>query len=143
MALNDKDWLTTTLDCGDNSCLYRDRTKPGGMRTNGGCRCFRDLPPVKRIYIEKMFHYYKILLEETERQIKMVCPECKKEGRKSTVQMGEGVSTCAYYIPFFDEEGREHCHDMNITTTEYTCSNGHKWVEESSGTCWCGWSGDR
>jgi hypothetical protein len=26
-------------DCGDNSCLYRDRTKPSGMRTNGGCTC--------------------------------------------------------------------------------------------------------
>lgn len=28
-----------TSDCGDNSCRYRDRTKPGGMRTNGRCRC--------------------------------------------------------------------------------------------------------
>jgi hypothetical protein len=26
-------------DCGDNSCMYRDRSKPSGMRTNGGCRC--------------------------------------------------------------------------------------------------------
>jgi hypothetical protein len=26
-------------DCGDNSCMYRDRTRPSGMRTNGGCRC--------------------------------------------------------------------------------------------------------
>jgi hypothetical protein len=26
-------------DCGDNSCLYRDNSKPSGMRTNGGCRC--------------------------------------------------------------------------------------------------------
>lgn len=28
-----------SLDCGDNSCRYRDRSKPGGMRTNGGCLC--------------------------------------------------------------------------------------------------------
>lgn len=28
-------------DCGDNSCLFVDRSKPTGMRTNGGCRCFR------------------------------------------------------------------------------------------------------
>lgn len=27
------------LDCGDSSCRYRDTPKPGGMRTNGGCRC--------------------------------------------------------------------------------------------------------
>lgn len=26
------------LDCGDNSCYFA--TSKGGMRTNGGCRCF-------------------------------------------------------------------------------------------------------
>lgn len=55
MALSDKDWLTTTLDCGDNSCLFKD-PKAGGMRTNGGCRCFSDLrPQVKRIFVNKMY----------------------------------------------------------------------------------------
>lgn len=28
------------IDCGDNSCLFA--TKKGGMRTNGGCRCFEN-----------------------------------------------------------------------------------------------------
>lgn len=28
-----------TLDCGDNSCRFA--TVKGGMRTNGGCRCFK------------------------------------------------------------------------------------------------------
>jgi hypothetical protein len=27
------------IDCGDNSCLCA--SKRGGMRTNGGCRCFK------------------------------------------------------------------------------------------------------
>lgn len=27
------------LDCRDNSCVFADRSKPMGMRTNGGCRC--------------------------------------------------------------------------------------------------------
>lgn len=27
----------------------------GGMRTNGGCRCFKDLPTAKRIYVERLF----------------------------------------------------------------------------------------
>ena len=27
------------LDCGDSSCVFADRSKPMGMRTNGGCRC--------------------------------------------------------------------------------------------------------
>lgn len=31
------------LDCGDNSCRYATRL-PGGMRTNGGCRCARNKP---------------------------------------------------------------------------------------------------
>lgn len=35
--------MTTQLgvvDCGDNSCMFA--VNKGGMRTNGGCRCFRD-----------------------------------------------------------------------------------------------------
>lgn len=30
------------LDCGDNSCMFAERKR--GMRTNGGCRCLRELP---------------------------------------------------------------------------------------------------
>jgi hypothetical protein len=29
------------LDCGSNSCLFAE--KRGGMRTNGGCGCLREL----------------------------------------------------------------------------------------------------
>jgi len=64
MAFNDKDWLTTTLDCGDNSCLFRDNTKPGGMRTNGGCSCFADLPQAKRLFVNKMLWTIKRLQEK-------------------------------------------------------------------------------
>lgn len=32
------------LDCFDNSCHFMGRRKKGGMRTNGGCRCLRDVP---------------------------------------------------------------------------------------------------
>lgn len=31
------------LDCGDNSCVFAVRK--GGMRTNGGCRCLRNMVP--------------------------------------------------------------------------------------------------
>lgn len=34
--------LVDALGCGDSSCVFR---KPRGMATNGGCRCFKDLPP--------------------------------------------------------------------------------------------------
>lgn len=45
-------------DCGDNSCLFGGRGR-GGMRTNGGCRCFKDVrPDTRRIFIERLFRYY-------------------------------------------------------------------------------------
>lgn len=49
-------WLQESApDCGDNSCLFGGRGK-GGMRTNGGCRCFKDLLPTsKRIFVERMW----------------------------------------------------------------------------------------
>ena len=56
MGISDNDWLTTTLDCGDSSCLFRDRDKPGGMRTNGGCRCMSGLHGTARVFVNKMYH---------------------------------------------------------------------------------------
>ena len=49
------EWLRENApDCGDNSCLFGGRGK-GGMRTNGGCRCYKDVrPDMRRIYIERM-----------------------------------------------------------------------------------------
>ena len=29
--------------CGDNSCVFSVIRNNGGMRTNGGCRCFKNL----------------------------------------------------------------------------------------------------
>ena len=52
-------------DCGDNSCLYGGQGK-GGMRTNGGCRCFKDLPTAKRIYVQRL--YAACLLSKTMRR---------------------------------------------------------------------------
>ena len=69
----------------------------------------------------------------------MICPECKKQGLKSKVYPGTGWTTLMYCPPFYDEEGRLHNHDRNTTTTNPSCSNGHHWVDESIGSCWCGW----
>jgi len=30
------------IGCGDNSCIFK-QLRPGGMGTNGGCRCFKNL----------------------------------------------------------------------------------------------------
>jgi hypothetical protein len=35
------------------------------MRTNGGCRCFKELPTAKRIYVERLFQA-QLELEEAK-----------------------------------------------------------------------------
>ena len=49
------EWLRMHApDCGDNSCLFGGRGK-GGMRTNGGCRCYKDVrPDMRRVYVERL-----------------------------------------------------------------------------------------
>lgn len=59
------------------------------------------------------------------------CEQCEKEGRKYTVPMPMyGTTTLLAYEPgYWDEEGNYHSNkDPNITTYNYTCSNGHSWV---------------
>src|SRR5687767_12632029 len=36
----------SSLDCGDNSCWFAKSR--GGMRTNGGCRCFNERPGINK-----------------------------------------------------------------------------------------------
>ena len=69
----------------------------------------------------------------------MICPECQKQGLKSKAYIGTSATTLMYCQSFYDEEGRLHHHDLNTTTTVYSCSNGHKWVDKTGGECWCGW----
>jgi len=72
----------------------------------------------------------------------MICEQCKAEGKTSRVTGLGGSRTLMYCAPYYDEEGRRHHHDFNITTSGYECSNGHHWETQSRGTCWCGWKGD-
>lgn len=69
----------------------------------------------------------------------MKCPECQRLGLKSKVFPGSSSRTLMYCPPFYDKEGRFHDHDRNISATDYSCSNGHKWIKESSSSCWRGW----
>ena len=69
----------------------------------------------------------------------MFCPQCKEANLKSSVFPGMSWSTCMGSFPYYDEQGRHHYHDNNTTTTNYTCSNGHKWTENTKPSCWCGW----
>ena len=44
------------LDCGDNSCRFAQNK--GGMRTNGGCVCLRDIDKSVRLEIHKIWDNY-------------------------------------------------------------------------------------
>lgn len=64
------------------------------------------------------------------------CSRCNEEGMKSTVTGGDvGWSTLMYCAPFYDEEGQRHSHDMNHTTYEFRCSQGHHWTEQTQAGC--------
>lgn len=67
----------------------------------------------------------------------MKCPECVKNNQKSIMSVGTSMTTLMYSAPFYDEEGRYHSHNPNTTTTEYSCSNGHRWRESVKPKCWC------
>ena len=63
----------------------------------------------------------------------MKCPECVKEGKKSKVFIGTSTRTLMYWQPHYDEDGVLHSNDPNKTTTDYSCSNGHKWSVTTGG----------
>ena len=43
-----------TDDCGDTNCVLRDRSKPGGMRTNGGCQHLKEGPHETRALVREL-----------------------------------------------------------------------------------------
>lgn len=65
----------------------------------------------------------------------MICPKCKEEGNTSKVYSGYGMTTCAGTMSYYDEQGKYHYHDSNITTSQATCSNGHRITMKSSSKC--------
>lgn len=85
---------------------------------------------------------------------KVVCEECQKAGKKSTVVYKMPVAVPAVYIAppeeFWDEDGNRHVHDREFTARHnlcrgwYECSNGHTWPEPLPDLpkCWCGWPDD-
>ena len=65
----------------------------------------------------------------------MKCPECQQAGERSTVYPGMTTVTCAYYAPYYDEDGRFHHHDNNVIESECHCSRGHKWTKRDRAPC--------
>ena len=58
--------MSVVLDCGDNSCHFSPKENRGGMRTNGGCRCFINLG-----YKSTIDAAYKMLPELLEVKTKL------------------------------------------------------------------------
>jgi hypothetical protein len=56
----------------------------------------------------------------------MKCIQCVKENKKSTLFARHGmIVTNMGFTPYYDEEGRYHSHDPNLSTQFFECSNGH------------------
>jgi hypothetical protein len=70
----------------------------------------------------------------------MQCTECQKTNTESQVMVQASVKkSLGYYPPYFDSAGSQHTHDENVTTTNYVCSAGHRWMTRTIGSCQCGW----
>lgn len=83
------EWLRNNApDCGDNSCLFGGRGK-GGMRTNGGCRCFKDLPTAKRIYVERL--YAELTVTPSEKEPSAIAALTEAERAIETVVVGHST----------------------------------------------------
>ena len=55
----------------------------------------------------------------------MKCPQCQKEGKRSRVSVGPSSTTLMSVHSYYDEDGKFFQDDPNITTTSYSCSEGH------------------
>lgn len=88
--------LAATKDCGDSGCINRDKTKPAGMRTNGGCRCRR----ASRNQREGELAALKCAVEALEKPyICSVCGDRSKE-KCGRVCDGDESSCCKYFLNF-------------------------------------------
>jgi len=62
----------------------------------------------------------------------MKCPKCVAEGKRSKVYIGVSTSTLVFAAAYYDEDGNfVQPPDPNTHTTQYECTNGHRWTEKS------------
>lgn len=65
----------------------------------------------------------------------MICKKCQENNLKSKVFAGGCSSTLMTASSYYDEEGKPHYHDLNTTTAEYRCSNGHRFTVKLRAKC--------
>lgn len=64
----------------------------------------------------------------------MICLDCAKENKKSTLYPGMTQTYDVYIQPYYDESGNYHYHPAG-TNTEYSCSNGHRFTKTHYAKC--------
>ena len=69
----------------------------------------------------------------------VICTKCRDAGLRSTVRVLGTKQTDMPRDVYFDEDGTEHSHNPNLVTTQFRCSNGHRFQEVSSWQCHCGY----
>lgn len=65
----------------------------------------------------------------------MICEKCKDLGLRSKLFEGASYRTAVMGGNFYDEAGRRHIHDPNTTTTDYSCSQGHRFTVTTMVRC--------
>lgn len=66
----------------------------------------------------------------------MKCAECVAQDLTSRVYYrGSSSTLLGGSARFWDEEGKQHDHEMNRKQDFYSCTNGHQWVEDVINLC--------
>ena len=65
----------------------------------------------------------------------VLCPQCVHDGTTSVVHTSRGVANHAAVDMFHDSFGNFHSHDPNETTSDWSCSLGHRGKAYSRRAC--------
>lgn len=60
------------------------------------------------------------------------CPVCVQRGYKTVVTEGANFTTLLASYPYYDENGKYHFNNPNVTTTSFSCASGHTFSVSSS-----------
>jgi len=80
--------MEAKLDCGDNSCEFAENKT--GMRTNGGCRCLKDLDFSRRMAVRR----YLVALREENARLCQRIEELERAPRCCADTIPPGCRTC-------------------------------------------------
>lgn len=84
--------ISTAHGCGDNSCMFGS---PGGMATNGGCRCLNDTERDRRIHIRAGISELREQRDQLVAALRVIAQSCDycRDDALITIRTitGEGV----------------------------------------------------